>query len=151
MRVAFDIGGVLSKYPEIFKAMICKLGDLPARRAGNASWDVFIISDMPKPKIIELLTLNGLIEEIAPANIYSADYDQHGEGCKAVLLHELGIDLFFDDFIGYTAVPAPTVRCLLMPNAELPYYADSWKLPPSDEAQMFGRRRFAGSKKGRDA
>ena len=51
--------------------------------------------------------------------------------CKAVLLSELKIDIFFDDFIGYLAWdsslgPAP-IRLLVMPDPYKPYWADSWK------------------------
>lgn len=131
MRVAFDIGGVLSKYPETFRALIKKFGPP----------EVYVISDMhPKEKIVALLKLNDI--EYWEPNVYSADYDQYGEACKAILLDELKIDLFFDDFIGYVAIPGQykTIRCLVMPDAELPYYADTWKMPEGEP--VFGRRTY---------
>lgn len=131
MKVAFDIGGVLSKYPETLCELISCL----------RPEDVFVISDMhPKEKIVELLRLNRV--GIWPANVYSADYDQYGEACKTILLDELKIDLFFDDFIGYVVIPGrhKTIRCLVMPDAELPYYADTWKMPEGEP--VFGRRTY---------
>jgi hypothetical protein len=142
MRVAFDIGGVLSKYPNQFRELILKivshgLGHWPAM-------EVFIISDMhPKEKIVELLRLNR-IDGFSYDNVYCADYDTHGDGCKAELLDQLKIDLFFDDHIGYvaTSIPGtyPTIRCLVWPEAGLPYRADSWIVP--DGEPEFGRKTY---------
>lgn len=134
MRVAFDVGGVVSKYPNTFRALIRKF-TLP---------EVYIISDMhPEEKIINLLQLNDI--DFWQPNVHSANYDKYGEACKSVLLDELNIDLFFDDFIGYVALPGkyPTIRCLVMPDAELPYYADSWKMPEGEP--VFGRRTYKKS------
>jgi hypothetical protein len=160
IKVAFDVGGVLSKYPEIFRALIRKLTQ------GNVGQvvEVHVISDMhPKEKIIELLKLNEFIVEddgdswpmnhhlgmIQKQNVHSADYDTHCEGSKTLLLEELGIDMFFDDFIGYLAPGGAPVRLLVMPDHEKPYYADSWKMPPGEPE--FGRRRFTKRQtKGRD-
>jgi len=133
MRVAFDIGGVLSKYPAQFKDVMSRF----------ASFEVFIISDMPREKIIKLLRLNKILG-VDGVNIYSADYNTHGDGCKVELLDQLKIDLFFDDHIGYiaTSVPGayPTIRCLVWPNAGLPYRADDWIVP--DDEPEFGRTTY---------
>lgn len=133
MRVAFDIGGVLSKYPDIFRDLI--------KRMVRAGVDVFVITDMHDMDQIEgMLTLNGF-ESLLPFT-HSADYDTHGEGCKAELLRELKIDLFFDDFIGYVTAGGCPVRCLVMPDASRPYYHDSWKGVPGEPE--FGRRVYKG-------
>jgi hypothetical protein len=129
MKVAFDIGGVLSKYPDIFRPLVKKLL--------KAEVDVHIITDMHDlGQIDEMLRLNGF--DTSTFHIHSADYATHGEGCKAELLRELGIDIFFDDFIGYVAVPGCPIRCLVMPDATRPYYHESWKGVPGEPE--FGRR-----------
>lgn len=132
MRLAFDIGGVISKYPELFRELISTL-------EMHTHFDVLIISDMPREKILEILTLNRI--GVTPENVYSADYETHGEGCKAELLRELKVDMFFDDHLGYVAAGGCPVRFLMMPDASRPYVADTWKTLPSDHAE-FGRVRY---------
>lgn len=132
MKIAFDIGGVLSKYPKIFKELIIAL------EAGGA--DVYIISDMGHTKISEMLSLNQIY--ILPGNIYSADYAAYGENCKKILCEELKIDIFVDDFIGYVA-EGDFVRLLVMPNPKFDYYDESWKTDGSEG--NFGRRRINGT------
>ncbi len=130
MRVAFDIGGVLSKYPGQFRLL--------SRILDEAGIEVHIITDMhPKETVLEHLALNGF--EFIPADhVHSADYDAYGEGCKAVLLEQLRIDLFVDDFIGYVAAGGAPIRLLVMPDATRPYYHDDWHVP--GDQPLFGRR-----------
>jgi hypothetical protein len=133
MRIAFDIGGVLSKYPEIFRPFALAM-------KGSPDVELFVITDMHiRADVLETLKMNdfGFIPE---ENVHCADYETHGEGCKAVLLKELAIDIFFDDFIGYTVEPACPVRCLVMPDATRPYWSDDWKV--AGDKPDFGRRRF---------
>lgn len=129
LRVAFDVGGVLSKYPDIMRCLIATLD------RGGA--EVVVISDMhPETQIRDMLARNGL----HGLTCYSADYTAHGEGCKAALCESLGVDVLVDDFIGYVATPGrPPVRLLVMPDPSLPYYADSWETDGSEGD--FGRRR----------
>ena len=70
--------------------------------------------------------------------MHSSDFRTYGEACKAVLLRQLGVDLFVDDFPAYLAEGCP-VRLLVQPDLTRPYYADSWGVPGDDED--FGRRR----------
>jgi hypothetical protein len=130
MKVAFDIGGVLSKYPDKFRTLIVQLQ--------HAAVQVYVITDMQNvDKIYEMLVANdfGMIPK---ANVYSANYEKHGDGCKAEAARELEIDLFFDDHLPYVMVPDETIRCLVMPDPYKPYWAESWKVP--GEEQEFGRR-----------
>lgn len=132
IRVGFDIGGVLTKYPEIF---------LPMMRAYEASpdFEVHIITDMPKDAALAMLRANGVT--IAEERVWSADYTAYGEGCKAILAETLGLDVLYDDFIGYVSLAgAPKVRLLVMPDATRPYYADTWKTDGVEPA--FGRARW---------
>jgi hypothetical protein len=132
MRIAFDIGGVLSKYPGVFGPLL----DVLHYHGNSQGVEVWIISDMhPEQKIIDMLELNGIA--FLKHRVRSADYQTHGEMCKAVLCKELGIDLLVDDFPGYVAA-GEHVRLLVMPNPTEPYYHDEWKTDGSEGA--FGRR-----------
>lgn len=134
MRVAFDIGGVLSKYPDQFRRLIERLMD-PRPTFNNV--EVFIITDMHDiDEVYEMLVLNGF-GRIKKTNVYCADYKTHGEGCKAELLRELKIDLFFDDFLGYMMLPCDTIRCLIIPDPHKPYWHESWETKDKSD---FGRR-----------
>lgn len=140
MRVAFDIGGVLSKYPDIFRpllTLICEAGP---------TWGVeaYALSDMkPHEKAIAFCHDNGFL--IPAERILCADYEQHGEACKAIVCQQHGIDMLIDDFIGYVSVVgSPPVRLLIMPDVTRPYYDDVWKTDGSEG--NFGRRNPPGSK-----
>jgi hypothetical protein len=133
-RIAFDIGGVLSKYPEEFEAVAWSLF--------CSGFDVFVITDQPlREEVVKQLFDNGF-GFILPENIYCADYATHGEMCKAVLMRDLGITFLVDDFAGYLAWdssfgPAP-IRLRVEPDAFRPYWHPSWKCEGGD----FGRSCF---------
>lgn len=141
MKIAFDVGGVLSKYPDVFRQLF---DTLAAIEPFGASFEVWVISDMhPTEKIIDMLRRNNF--RFLEHRVRSADYKTHGEECKAVLCRELGIDILVDDFIGYVATPgSPPVRLLLMPDASLDYYHGSWQTDGSEGD--FGRRNPPESK-----
>lgn len=156
MRVAFDVGGVLSKHPGEYRELIgCLI---------RGAHQVFIISDMePRERLLQVLRLNHFVtDEPWPAgpyalvpeeNVFSADYNTYGEACKAVLIEQLGIHMFFDDFIGYCTPQLgdhSPIRFLVMPDHEKPYYHEAWKMP--DGEPTFGRRTYSKRQmKGRDA
>ena len=130
IKIAFDIGGVLSKYPEQFRMLYDILSASPLA-------EVFVISDMhPLDKMLIMLHDNGF--QIDYRHIFSADYETHGEACKAVLCEELGIDMLIDDFIGYLS-DGHHVRLLVMPDSSKSYYAESWVTDGSEGD--FGRRK----------
>jgi hypothetical protein len=120
MKVAFDIGGVLSKFPETFRAMVAAL------ISGGA--EVLVLTDM---------------HDRREADVHVADYARHGEACKAILVRDLGIDVLIDDHGGYLAwpwaTPAP-VRLLVTPDPRRPYYAPGWETGGAEGD--FGRRAF---------
>ena len=129
LKVAFDIGGVLSKYPEVFKPLALDLA--------TQGWEVHILTDIhDRDKTIAMLAMNGL-GWVKAEHVHNADYTALGEMCKAVILDKLQIDLFFDDFPGYLTTGCP-VRCHVMPDPYRPYWAPSWKTDPADGE--FGRR-----------
>jgi len=132
LKLAVDLGGVLSKYPDIFKKLLFSFDPRYI--------DVYIISDIhPKEKILEALALNYFDNFINSDNVFSADYDKYGEAAKAVLCKELEIDIFIDDFIGYLSDKGAPVRLLVMPDSSRPYWSDDWKT--NDEVD-FGRRKY---------
>lgn len=134
MKIAFDIGGVLSKYPDILRPLV----DVLIRHGGD-DVEVFVISDMkPHAKAVAFCHDNGF--EVPRDRIICADYDAHGENCKAIACEDLGIDMLIDDFPGYVAqIGSPRVRLLVMPDPSKPYYADEWQTDGSEGG--FGRRK----------
>ncbi len=132
MKVAFDIGGVLSKYPDELREIARCL------QAGGA--EVFVLTDMHvRADVLQTLALNGF-DFIPDDHVFSADYATHGEGCKAEILREQGIDLFLDDFMGYVAEPGCPIRLLVMPDSTKPYYHPTWKTTGAEGD--FGRRTY---------
>jgi hypothetical protein len=154
MKIGFDIGGVLSKYPERFKELISNFEFVT---------DIYIITDQhPKDKVLQVLIDNGwystyrsqgLIAQtknefwdtyldgiIHPDNVYCADYEKYGNMAKAILIKELKLDIFIDDFEPYlawdsTLGPQP-ILLKLMPDVFKPYWSPKWKQDGGD----FGRR-----------
>ncbi len=146
MKIAFDIGGVLSKYPDIFRPLLRRL--LLQFRGGDSEElndiEVYILSDMkPHAKAVKFCHDNGFL--VPPENVICADYEAHGENCKAIACEELGIDLLVDDFPGYVAqIGSPRVRLLVMPDPSQDYYHPDWKTDGSEG--NFGRRNPPESK-----
>lgn len=137
LKIAFDIGGVLSKYPDQFRILTNKLQQSGPNLMQAPTVEVYVISDMHDiDKMHKMLIDNGLF--IDKDKVFSADYKEHGEFCKTHLCNQLQIDILIDDFIGYVA-EGNFIRLLTMPNASLPYYHDAWKTDGSEGD--FGRRR----------
>lgn len=142
MKIAFDIGGVLSKYPT-------QMWDLIATLTRHDQHEIFVITDQhPKDEVIRILEDNKFLmwindrHLISCENIHSADYEKHGNMCKAVLCKELGIDIFIDDFLGYldwdSRLGEAPIRLLVMPDNFKPYWADEWQ---THDQFDFGRRK----------
>lgn len=131
-RVAFDIGGVISKYPEL-RAM--------AECLARGGAEIFVITDIhDRAHVLDVLAANAF-GFVPSENVRTADYDRHGEGCKAEILRELEIDVFLDDFIGYVTPGGAPVRCLVMPDASRPYYHETWTTLGGEAT--FGRRTYS--------
>lgn len=135
LKVSFDIGGVLSKYPDKFRVLIHALIVSP-------DIEIHVMTDMHEREYtLKLLEDNGF-GMIPPERVHNSDYAKHGEMCKAILMRDLGIDLLIDDFPGYCVWdwsfgPAP-IRCLVQPDPNRPYWSKDWKTRPEDGE--FGRR-----------
>lgn len=133
LRISFDIGGVLSKYPDQFRPLVTALLASPLV-------DVFVLSDMkPHARAVAFCHDNGF--PVLPGRIICCDYEAHGELCKAVAMRELCIAIHLDDFPGYLAEGCP-VRLLVMPDPSRDYYHEAWKTDGSEG--NFGRRRKGG-------
>lgn len=130
-RIGFDIGGVLSKYPDILRPIVAALLAAP-------DVEVHVLTDMPDhAKAVRFCHDNGFA--IPAERIHSCDYEAHGEECKAVKARDLDLSVLVDDFLGYVAtVGAPTLRLLTMPDPTRDYYHPDWKTDGSEGA--FGRR-----------
>lgn len=136
MKIAFDIGGVISKYPSEMRVLMQSLM--------FALQEVFVITDMhDRSEVLETLATNGF-GFVPEDRVFCADYARHGELCKAVLIKELGIDALVDDFGGYvqwdsSLGPAP-IRMLVAPDAFRPYWHPDWKVKVDSD---FGRRVYS--------
>ncbi len=131
-KIAFDIGGVLSKYPDFFRTL------LPALEMGGM--EIHVITDMhDRAETLKMLAANEF--SVAEEHVHNADYKQHGEACKAIILRDLKIDAIVDDFPGYLVwpfeSPAP-IRLHMQPDPYKPYWDDSWECSGGD----FGRRKY---------
>lgn len=129
LRIAFDIGGVLSKRPDVFRPMV------EALSKGGA--EVYVITDMrDREQAIRFVRGNGY--DIPPERILTADYEMHVELCKAKVVEEVGIDILVDDFPGYVA-NAAAVNLFVWPDPTRPYFHDDFKTDGTEGG--FGRRR----------
>jgi hypothetical protein len=121
----FDIGGVISRHPAIFRPLLRALVTSP-------ECDVCIITDMGVEEARRQLAGNGF-DFIPPESVYQADWATYGEAAKTVLFIQLGVDFFVDDYPGYIAEGCP-VRLLLLPDFDFSYAADDWR---SENSQTF--------------
>lgn len=132
MKIAFDIGGVISKYPNLLRELWRVLQK-------HSEVEIHVITDMhDKDDVMKQLTDNGFC--ISPKQVHIADYDKYGNMSKAMLLKELDINMLIDDFGPYLEWdsqlgPAP-LRLMVMPDSFKPYWHESWKCSGGD----FGRR-----------
>ncbi len=131
LRVSFDIGGVLSKRPDVFRPFVAALV------RGGA--DVYVITDMhDHAQSVRFVRENGY--DVPPERILNADFATHGEACKQKVVEAHGIALHLDDFPGYCANTS-CVNLLVWPDPTLPYYHDDFKTDGSEGS--FGRRKKA--------
>lgn len=125
LRIGFDIGGVLSKYPEMQKIM---QAFLDARY-----FDVYIITDMPRDQAVEMLKDNGV--EWNSSRLLCGDWLKNGDECKQVLMAEHKIDIMIDDRMDYI-LNGPAIGLLVMPRPKVPYYSAGWKFPDLKQQRL---------------
>lgn len=130
MNVSFDIGGVLSKYPNIFRPIAKALSE-------SSDINVYALTDMHiHDQSVKMVHDNGF-DFIPSERIINSDYAKYGERCKEFAILEYGIDLHIDDFPGYCANGA-CLNLFTWPNPNEPYYSDDWITDGSEG--NFGRR-----------
>lgn len=115
LRVAIDIGGVLSKYPEYFMTLIEMMKPMA---------DIYFLTDMPVKAAESMLAANGIGPE--HGTLLCADFATYNESCKLVLCEVYDIDVFFDDHMAYLS-KGRALRLLVMPDLDRPYYAKTWR------------------------
>ncbi len=125
VKVGLDIGGVLSKNPQIWRPLVLAWLASPAV-------EVHVLTDItPHERAVELVQRNGF--PVPAERIHSCDYKAHSERCKAVVAAALGLHVLVDDLPGYLAVVgAPPVRLLVMPDPDLDYLAEDWETDGSE-------------------
>ena len=130
LKISFDIGGVLSKYPDKFRMLARALALSP-------DIELYVITDMhDHGQSVRFVHGNGF--DMIPADrIINSDYTEYGEFCKAQMIEELGIDIHIDDFPGYCA-HVSCINLFVWPNPNEPYYSEEWKTDGSEG--NFGRR-----------
>ncbi len=136
MRIGFDIGGVLSKYPHQFDEL------MRAIYFNIYFHDIFIVTDQhPKEEVLKTLAKNGF-DWLNPDNVYCADYEKYGNAAKCILIAQLGIQVFIDDFEPYlqwdSTFGEQPILLRVQPDMFKPYWHSQWKCEGGD----FGRRHF---------
>lgn len=134
LRVAFDIGGVISRYPEKMKDF------MEALHRGGA--EVMIVTDMNQADALACCRENGLMEfvghkgipktddvehdwSIRQSWVVSADWSRDGDLCKSNVVEECEIDILIDDRPDYVAT-GDFIGLVLSPRPGVPYYAAGW-------------------------
>ena len=117
MKVAFDIGGVISRYPECMRWLIAAL------IRGGAQ--VYVLTDMKKEDALAALRENQLIHLFAEDHVLSADWSDHGDLCKSVVCEREGIRVLIDDRPDYLA-HGDFIGLALSPRPRVPYYHPTW-------------------------
>lgn len=113
IKIGFDIGGVLSKYPEVFRPLLEALNAHPA-------FEVHVLTDVPPPRAVALVQRNGY--NVPVERIHSCDLKTHGHNCKAKKTEELGIDVMFDDHLPYLGNMGK-LRFHVLPENTRPFFA----------------------------
>jgi len=130
VKVGFDVGGVLSKYPHLLRPIWNAFIRHP-------EIEVHVLSDMSREKLVRMLTMNNFF--LPPERIHTCDYAAHGGECKSLKAKEIGLDVLWDDMMDYVStVGEPELRLLVMADPTTDYCHPDWKTDESDA--HFGRR-----------
>ena len=118
MKIAFDIGGVISRYPKQMLEMMTAL-----IKGGT---EVHIITDMNQQDALTTCKENKILDIINRKNIHSADWSANGDKCKTEICENIGIDILIDDRPDYCA-QGNFIGLVLSPRPDTQYYAPTWK------------------------
>jgi hypothetical protein len=117
LRVGFDIGGVISRYPAQMKELM--------RALTTGGVEVFLVTDMNKADALKAREANGL-DFIPESNVLSANWNDHGDLCKTEVIRQYGLDVLIDDRPDY-ASSGDFIGLVLSPRPHVPYYHPTWK------------------------
>lgn len=115
LKIAFDIGGVITRFPDIFYKLIHALHK-------SEEVELCIITDMPIDIALKYVKKYRVLDVVEKENIRHADYSKYGDNCKKILCERLGINILIDDHFGYVH-NAPELGLFVVPRPEKPYYA----------------------------
>lgn len=117
-KIGFDIGGVISKHTGIIGAMMETFRQ-------SESWEVYIVTDMPRNTADDVLKRNNILCE--PEKLLCADWTYEEEMCKANIIEKHGLDVLVDDHLAYLVSSKIPLGLLVVPRPELPYNSKEWK------------------------
>lgn len=135
LRIAFDIGGVISRYPGEMKTLM--------QRLINGGAYVFLLTDMNRAdahaacrenKLYNFIGHRGLIgsgingagtEDLREQYILCANWSDYGDQCKTRLMEMNKINFLIDDRPDYCA-EGDYIGLVLSPRQHIPYYHNSW-------------------------
>lgn len=130
-RIGFDIGGVISKYPQEMKEMMWMLQGHDS--VESSPFEIYIITDMPRAQAIAMLKENKIWFE--PERLLCADWAKNGDKCKSILMKEHEIDIMIDDRLDYI-MEGCRIGLFVVPRPEVGYYAKNWKFPDLKEQRL---------------
>lgn len=117
MKIAFDIGGWISRYPDLTREMMACL------ERGGA--EVIVMTDMPCDTSHTVLAMNDFIATVHFSSVVNVDWNLHKERSKAEACREHGVDLLIDDYAPY-CVGDGFAALMVWPKHEHPYDAAEW-------------------------
>lgn len=118
MIISFDIGGVLTRYPDIVRSLMERLRAVPG-------CTIYLLTDMPASMAPQAVAdTYGVYEGIHYDAILCGDWNTHGEQCKAVLIREYGIQVHFDDYPAYCVTDSDCMTLFVWPRPDKPYRAE---------------------------
>ncbi len=116
MRIGFDIGGVISKYPDEFRFLLLALSKVP-------EIEIYIVTDMPRDVAKDLLTKNNI--PWSEKRLLCGEWGDHGDKCKSVLMRKHRIEIMVDDRLDYI-FGGVKIGLMVVPRTHRKYYAPSW-------------------------
>ncbi len=119
--MAFDIGGVISRYPEQMRALMLALV------RGGA--EVHVLTDMPRETARACLNANGF-GFVTDGHLHCADWSEHGDLCKTRVCEAQRFDVLVDDRPDYVAA-GEFIGLVTAPRPGRGYYAPEWRKPPA--------------------
>lgn len=131
IRIGFDIGGVISKYPDEMREMMWMLDGNDS--VEGSPFEIYIITDMPRAQAIAMLKENKVC--FNEGRLLCADWAKHGDRCKSILMAEHKIDIMIDDRLDYI-MEGCRIGLFVVPRPDVGYYAKGWKFPDLKEQRL---------------